>query len=375
MRRILRYLIETLGSGGEAIHCQVVATRGSTPQKAGAAMIVDPMGGQIGTLGGGCVENEVKLAAIRRLGEPGAELHVHILDHDYAWADGLICGGRMEILTESLVGREPIAYYQAQLELIEAGEGYTEAVVLDPAKAKLEVPLGTRYLFDSNGAFVAALPKLSGVDAIARRLEPLENRPKVSVRDGIAFLPEPPRVRMIVIGAGHVGQAVAGLAAQADFDVWVVDDRAQYANAERFPDAKKIIVGPFEDVLPKLDINPHTYVLVVTRGHGHDQEAIFHTAPTRAAYVGLIGSKRKIRLIFDGLRELGISDEALGRVTAPVGLDIGSQTVAEIAVSITAQLIAVRNLGKSRADSSDAGSTREPAIEVADPQQAAAASR
>lgn len=374
MRRILRYLIETLGSGGEAIHCQVVATRGSTPQKAGAAMIVDPMGGQVGTLGGGCVENEVKLAAIRRLGAPGAELHVHILDHDYAWADGLICGGRMEILTESLVGREPIAYFQTQLELIEAGEGYTEAVVLDPDKAELEVPLGTRFLFDSNGAFAAAWPDPSGVEAIARRIEPLENRPKVAMRDGIAFLPEPPRVRLIVVGAGHVGQAVAGLAAQADFDVWIVDDRAQYANAERFPDAKKIIVGPFEDVLPNLDINPHTYVLVVTRGHGHDQEAIFHTAGTRAAYVGLIGSKRKIRLIFDGLRELGLSDETLARVTAPVGLDIGSQSVAEIAVSITAQLIAVRNLGRSRLDSREASSTEEPPIEV-DDRRVTAASR
>jgi xanthine dehydrogenase accessory factor len=125
----------------------------------------------------------------------------------------------------------------------------------------------------------------------------------------------------------------------------VVDDRHQYANAERFPAAKRIIVGPIDDVLPALDINPHTYALIVTRGHGHDQEALYHMAQTQAPYVGLIGSKRKIKLIFEGLRELGVADEMLERVTAPVGLDIGSQTVPEIAISIVAELIARRNLG------------------------------
>ena len=149
------------------------------------------------------------------------------------------------------------------------------------------------------------------------------------------------------MGAGHVGQGVAELAAKADFDVWVVDDRAQYANRERFPTAEKLIVGPIEEVLSGLDVTKQTYALIVTRGHGHDEEALFHLAPTLAPYVGLIGSRRKIKLIFESLRGQGISEEALGRVSAPVGFDIGSQTVPEIAVSIVAELIARRNLGVS----------------------------
>ena len=153
---------------------------------------------------------------------------------------------------------------------------------------------------------------------------------------------------LIVVGAGHVGQAVASLAAQADFDVWVVDDRHQYANRERFPTAQRLVVGPIEEVLPTLEITPQTYALIVTRGHGHDQEALFQLAPTAAAYVGLIGSRRKIRLIFENLREAGISETDLERVAAPVGLDIGSQTVPEIAISIVAELIARRNLGPRR---------------------------
>jgi xanthine dehydrogenase accessory factor len=176
-------------------------------------------------------------------------------------------------------------------------------------------------------------------------LAPLAERPRPTTKNGVAFLPTLPRVRLVIVGAGHVGQAVASLASQADFDVWVVDDRRQYANAERFPAAERVVVGPIDEVLPELKMTPHTFALIVTRGHGHDQEALYHLAPTAAGYVGLIGSKRKIRLIFDGLRQMGLSAEVLSRVTAPVGLDIGSQTVTEIAVSIVAQLIARRNLG------------------------------
>jgi xanthine dehydrogenase accessory factor len=321
MRELLRHLTEALEGGREQIVCQVVETRGSTPQKAGALMVVDPSGGQAGTLGGGCVEAEVKQKAIRRIGRDGADVHSFLLDHDYAWADGLICGGKMVIVTE--------------------------AVVVDPERAG-GVPVGSRFLFGPGGDLVAGWPGTTLPEGLAARVEPLEGRPKASVRGGVAFLPTLPRVRLVIVGAGHVGQGVASLAAQADFDVWVVDDRAQYANAERFPSAQRLIVGPIDEVLPALEITPHTYALIVTRGHGHDQEALYHLAPTQAPYVGLIGSRRKIKLLFEGLREAGVAESALARVSAPVGLDIGSQTVPEIAISIVAELIARRNLGARR---------------------------
>lgn len=345
MRDVLAGLIDTLESNGEAIVCQVVETKGSTPQKAGAWMLVREDGGQVGTLGGGCVEHEVKLEALRRRGRAGAGRHEFILDHDYAWADGLICGGKMVILAEALRGPEALAYHRALLDLLDQGLGLTEAVVVDPAKAG-GPGLGARFLFDARGRFVASLPDGPPPPVVSEAVEPLEGRPRPMVRQGVATLPVLPTVRLVIVGAGHVGQAVADLAAQADFDVWVVDDREQYANAERFPRASRLIVGPIDEVLPALEITRSTYALIVTRGHGHDQEALHHLAPTAAPYVGLIGSKRKVRLIFDGLREAGIAEEHLARVAAPVGLDIGSQTVAEIAVSIVAELIGRRNLGR-----------------------------
>ena len=344
MHDVILTLINALEANREQILCQVVETRGSTPQKAGAVMVVDPAGGQTGTLGGGCVENEVKQRAIRQLGETGAVLQSFVLDHDSAWADGLICGGKMVIAIEALRGPGPLPYFRAMLRLLESGEGFTEAVVVNPERVE-GLEAGRRCLFGPDATCQASWPGGPVPERLASPAVPARNRPRPEVQGGVAWIPSLPRIRLVIVGAGHVGQAVASLAATVDFDVWVIDDRGQYANAQRFPTAHRIVVGPFDEVLSSLEVTPRTYALIVTRGHGHDQEALSYLAPTLASYVGLIGSRRKIKLIFESLREAGIDEAKLARVAAPVGLDIGSQTVPEIAVSIVAELIARRNLG------------------------------
>ncbi|GAC1463993.1 MAG: hypothetical protein NVSMB9_02140 [Isosphaeraceae bacterium] len=331
-------------------------------------MIVDRGGGQVGTLGGGCVEAEVKQKALRQADTAGATLHTFVLDHDYAWADGLICGGKMVISSETLRDPGALEYYRTYRALLEAGDGFTEVVVLDPLRLDPErenLPTGARFLFGPCGELRAGWPEARPPASLVRSLTPLSERPRPSAQDGVALFSTLPRVRLVIVGGGHVGQGVASLAAQADFDVWVVDDREQFASRERFPHAERRIVGPLDQVLPALDVTPHTYILIVTRGHGHDQEALYYLAPTIAPYVGLIGSKRKIKLIFDSLREAGLSDLVLDRVTAPVGLDIGSQTVPEIAISIVAELIARRNLGPGKIVPSthvEAQGSRKPSI-------------
>jgi xanthine dehydrogenase accessory factor len=203
---------------------------------------------------------------------------------------------------------------------------------------------GDRYLLDESGQILAARAQGGPVDLVAG-LRPLSKRPRPYVERGISYLPCLRRCRLVIVGAGHVGQRVAQLAADVDFDVWVVDDREEYCNSQRFPSAKRLIVGPIDAALSGLEVDQHTYCLIVTRGHNHDEEALYHLAETPAAYVGMIGSKRKIKLIFEDLMREGISNEALSRVYAPLGFHIGSQTVPEIAVSIVAELIAHRNLG------------------------------
>ncbi len=347
MRELLTEATEALERRRPCVWCAVVETRGSTPQKAGAAMLVFADGGQAGTLGGGCVEAEVKRRALESLagGAGEAQVLTFCLDDDYGWDDGLICGGRMTVVAAPLAPAHA-DYYRRYRERLESGLGCVEAVVVSAAG----LTVGERFLFEADGRPAARL----GADgpapeAVRRGLPDLSARPGPSLHGGVAYLPQLPRITLLVVGGGHVGQAVARLAAEVDFDVWVADDRAGYVNRERFPTARRLLVGEIGPLLRELapTLGPSTYCLIVTRGHNHDEEALYHLAPTAAGYVGMIGSKRKIRLIYDDLLARGVTAEALARTHAPLGLDIGSRTVPEIAVSIVAELIARRNLGNS----------------------------
>ncbi len=370
MLPVLEELVASLAAGRRVAWCRLVETRGSTPQKAGAAMLVHPDGSQAGTLGGGCVEAEVKRRALAILEGGTAEVVSFQLDSDYGWDDGLICGGRMQVLVVPLRQPREAAYYQALARQAASGAGCLEAVVFDSARSGLAAP--ACYLFDATGQLVAAdlaakqaspvgqeteRQQASGameVDQqghpsvpplVLEHLPPLASRPRPHAVRGIAYLPSLPRTRLLIVGGGHIGQAVGNLAPDLDFEVWVLDDRAEFVSAERFPRAARRLHGPIGPTLRDLEISPDTYCLIVTRGHNHDEEALYHLAERQARYVGMIGSKRKIKLIFDDLLAEGVSAEALSKVYAPVGIDIGSQTVAEIAISILAELVAHRNLG------------------------------
>jgi xanthine dehydrogenase accessory factor len=359
MRELLAELTAALNQGRDCIHCSVVETRGSTPQKAGAAMLVFPDGSQRGTLGGGCVEAEVKQRALHALSEGnGPEVVTFNLDDNYGWDDGLICGGRMCMLIEPVRGTSPSSsrgqaqrtYFSRLEELLDAGQGCTEAVAIGPEAG---VPPGHRYLFDPKGELAAALGEGPCPHAIKNHLQPVQQRPKPNWHRGVAYLPVLPRITLLIAGAGHVGQAVARLAAEAGFEISVLDDRESYANRERFPSARKLSVGDIGTSLKQMverEINPSTYCIIVTRGHAHDEEALYHLATCSAGYVGMIGSKRKIRMIYEDLIAKGIAAESLEKVHAPLGFDIGSQTVPEIAISIVAELIAHRNLGTAHVE-------------------------
>ena len=350
MRQLLQELQDVIRGDKTTAYTVLVETRGSTPQKAGAAMLVFPDGSQTGTLGGGCVEAEVKRRALRLLDEGEAELLTFHLDNDYGWDDGLICGGRMKMLVDPVRPGDDLSYFRIYQEVVAAGKGCTEAVIIDAEKAGGGRD-GDRFLFDENGELVTSRNRSELPTTLEANLRSLTKRPRPYVADGVSYLPQLRRCRLIIVGGGHVGQQVAELAAQVDFDVWVVDDREEYCKQERFPTAKRLIVAPVDTGLSGLDIDSDTLCIIVTRGHNHDEEALYHLAETPASYVGMIGSKRKIKMIFEDLLREGIAREALARVHAPIGFDIGSQTVPEIAVSIVAELIEHRNLGETAADS------------------------
>ena len=345
MREIWTQLIDAVNAGRDVAYCRLVETRGSTPQKAGAAMLVFADGSQAGTLGGGCVEAEVKRRALAVLHAGAPEILMFQLDNDYGWDDGLICGGRMRVLVDPVRTGDSVDYF-AQLCKTAESNGGTELIVFDAQASGLSAP--ACCLFDADEKLLAARHGKKDVAvpaSLGEHIEPLSQRPRPYVQRGVAYLPLLPRCRLLIVGGGHVGKALGNLAADLDFDVWVLDDREEYVSAERFPRAERRICGPVGETLKQLEITSHTYAVIVTRGHNHDEEALFHLVDRGARYVGMIGSKRKIKLIFDDLLAEGVSPESLSRVYAPLGIDIGSQTVTEIAVSIAAELIAHRNLG------------------------------
>ena len=342
MRDVLERVQEFADRTEPVVVCSVVNTRGSTPQKPGAMMVVLPAGGQIGTLGGGCVEAEVRREALRLLSAADSDhalLSFH-LDNDYGWDDGLICGGRMYVLAERVDAAEKAEYFAAMFELARLGRGFTEAVCLAERGG---AAAGARVLFDAEGGLRAALRVDGNALDLRARLRPLAERPRPYEAEGWAFSPHWPRCRLIIAGAGHVGKALARYAAEADFEVWVIDDRADYASRERFPHAERLIVGDIGAELRKVPCDEHTCVVIVTRGHNHDEEALHAVVDRPFGFIGMIGSRRKVRLIFEDLAALGVAPELLQRVRAPIGLNIASRTVPEIAVSILAELIAFRN--------------------------------
>ncbi|MDY7039984.1 MAG: XdhC/CoxI family protein, partial [Chloroflexota bacterium] len=155
-----------------------------------------------------------------------------------------------------------------------------------------------------------------------------------------------PNPTLLIVGAGHVAVPVAELGALLGFRTVVFDDRAEFASKERFPRADELIVGDIPAELAQFPANAQTHVVIVTRGHAYDEAALRTVLDSPVAYVGMIGSRRKVRTVFDHLRTTGVSEDALARVRAPIGLDIGAETPAEIAVSIMAEIVMLHRGGQ-----------------------------
>jgi xanthine dehydrogenase accessory factor len=153
---------------------------------------------------------------------------------------------------------------------------------------------------------------------------------------------------LLIVGGGHVGQSMATIGAHAGFSVAVLDDREAFANRERFPMAEQVICGDFVEELRRFAIDAHTYIVLVSRGHKQDELSLREVVRSNAAYVGMIGSLRRVGTVLTHLAREGYPREALERVHTPIGLDIGAETPEEIAVSIVAELIAVRRGGSGQ---------------------------
>jgi xanthine dehydrogenase accessory factor len=342
MRSIYRTIVELIDGGGGLAAALVLSTQGSTPQRAGARAVVEQSGRLWGTVGGGAVEAEVqRMAAEACQSQRPRLLDFEMNGHDAA-DEGAICGGRMRVLVDPTVGRHRSCFSQAAAALADRRRG----CLLTRIRTLPEVEVEVQWLTEDSPSEAGTFP---GGDAIRSCLE--SGCPERFVADaqasagGEEVFVEPvlPSPLLVIAGGGHVGQAVALEALRVGFDVTVIDDRPEFAAAALFPPGVRVLCGAIPEQIDICRLDEDSYIVLVTRGHRHDAQALAACIHRRLAYLGMIGSRRKVALIRKQFLETGLATEAeFDRVRAPIGLEIGAITVPEIAVSIVAQLIAVR---------------------------------
>ena len=351
MKEVIQEAINQLSAGHPCVLATVVGTKGSTPQKPGSMLLVRQDGTGVGTLGGGCVEGDIWFAAKEMLRHGGGpEFKDYYLNEDIAARDGLVCGGTMYFFLEPLwdaadfqdIGHEVINAY-------EGGEPVGLATVVNAPEGVAN--LGAKLLLRIDGSTTGTLgrPELDEkAIAMARQVADVGSVDRFQTDDGIEVFVEgfttPPT--LVVVGGGHVGKATADLANMLGYRVFIVDDRPEFANPARFPYAEQTLVTPYETWAEQLALNVNSFVVVATRGHRYDDQALESALRTRARYIGLMGSRRKNLMIYQRLLEQGVTLERLKQVHGPIGLDIGGLSPEELAVSIMSEIIMTRRGGK-----------------------------
>lgn len=348
MQEVFREAIKELDSDKQVVLATVVRTKGSTPQKPGAKLLVRNDGSGVGTLGGGCVEGDIWFAAKELMKRKGTtQFRSYELNEDIAAQDGLVCGGTMYFLIDPVYTPEGYLPYVQEIENAYAGGQSVAVATLIKPPEDSDTALGSKLLIRQNGTTDGSLGS-SNLDqeAISKgKSVMLHGRNEfVQSKDGPEYFIEgyttPPQ--LILCGAGHVSKAISNQAKSLGFRIYVSDDRDEFANPKRFPEADIVLTGKPEVVLKEFPVNANSFIIIATRGHRFDNVALYAAAHTPALYVGLLGSKRKTILIYEDLLKSGISKDRIKEIRSPIGLDINARTPEEIAISILAEVLMFR---------------------------------
>lgn len=332
-RQLLIQAQRELEAGQPVVRAVILKTWGSTPREVGADMLLDAAGGLKGTVGGGCGEAEVYELAQEMLQHApcaGQVLHVDLTE-DPEDGGGKVCGGRFDVLLHRLSPSTDLERVRQANSWLEEGR----AIVWETHLDSFEPGFWKQGLGQ-----VEVLPRLTVRDELLEG--PLWDGEESCFREPLGQCQH-----LVIVGAGHIARPLAHMGAELGYRVSVLDDRSEYAQAEFFPRANRVVCGAYETELPRLSSQPHTSVVLVTRGHKHDQDCLRLIAEFPLDYLGMIGSQRRIEAVFAELVEDGVAPQALSRVCAPIGLEIGAQTPAEIAVAILAEMIQLRRSGRS----------------------------
>lgn len=354
MKNIYLHILEHQTDSSPLALATVTIVRGSTPQKPGSSALFGKNGLICGTVGGGAVEGKIQKIAVDAIHTKNSG-HFHFnLANDISRTEDAICGGQISVLVDANLNNHISVFHKIKQSLIDRIPGVLITMVT--GFTDTTVLINRYWMSESDKPELPAefSEKLGPVVInILSAANPSDYRMMELTIEGeepsSLFFLEPvfPQPHLVIAGAGHIGRAVAHLGHLLDFEVTVIDDRHEYANSENITDAHHLIVQDIGEALKQLGKGNDTYVVIVTRGHKDDAEALKPCLGTDLAYLGMIGSKNKIAAMRKKFIENGLTTAVeWDKIYAPIGLDIQSQTVEEIAVSIAAQLVLVRNKKK-----------------------------
>jgi xanthine dehydrogenase accessory factor len=351
MKNIYLQILDNLSDNSPLVLATVTGTQGSTPQKPGSSALFNKNGLISGTVGGGIVEGKVQKIANAALLSKKSGYFQFNLANDITNTEEAICGGLIRVLVDANLNNHISVFKQIKQSIDDRVPGvlgtmvtrYTEETVLINRfwmSSTFRPHMPSWFLEKTEPAVMDLLSK-NNPSAFSEMelLIPGEEPAPVFFMESVFPLPQ-----LVIAGAGHIGKALSHLGNMLGFEVTVIDDRPEYANSENVPDASHIIVKDIGEAMQEVRKNADTYIVIVTRGHKDDAAALRPCIGSDLAYTGMIGSRKKISAMRESFIEKGLATaEQWDAIYAPVGIDIKSQTVEEIAVSIAAQLVLVKN--------------------------------
>ena len=345
MNHYTEELCQRLKQGQPVVMATVLSHQGSTPRGAGSRMLVLASGEIIGTIGGGKVEAEVMQTASELFDSKTSQIHFFDLRTRPDLDDlDVICGGQMTILIEHIDATIENAHIFQELHS-SLKQHINSFMIASLQQTSDSVLLGHRCLIQNNKAIT---PNCPHSERDLRQLTAQAGETRIPVLLSVGqqeYLIEPYFMAgtVFIFGAGHVAKQVATISKMVGFTTVVLDDREEFANAERFPTADQVrVLDRFDSAMQDLNMDANSYIVIVTRGHRHDQTVLAQALKTDACYIGMIGSHKKRDTIYRNLLDDGFTQKDIERAHSPIGLGIKAETPEEIAVSIVAELILER---------------------------------
>ena len=352
MREIYQKISELFKENKVCVLATIITQAGSSPRGPGSKMIIMEDGSIVGSVGGGMLEGRVIEEGKKVFSTLTPSLirqKMHGADID---ANEMICGGDADIFIEPIFPDNPVhvEIYNEIFGIVKRGGAGLLATVIDTKR------------WDSDQIPKMFVKSLDGKTGSLLGIEEIEADLQANMKARIdKFHPEVVTYKdaegndlkvfvdpvisdpvVYIFGGGHVSKQIGPIAHLVGFSVVIVDDRAEFSNPVNFPYAKEVITSPFADVMEKLPVNESSYLIIVTRGHAHDNTVLTQALKTPAKYIGMIGSSRKRKIIYKNLLKQGFTQEQLDAVHSPIGVEICAETPEEIAVAIVGELIKVR---------------------------------